>query len=164
MPNQTNISYRDKGFWISESFIEVLSQYICESFEKIGISNISSNLQKTYTQCNANRSGAYRGMVDVFLDDYVDGSQDKIAFIAVLEKTKPILKAKGPELSIMTLNEFESNKIDPAFINKWAFSVKTSSLISTIDIIIQMLNGTWTSDNYSVYYSGFPNPNGSMEI
>ncbi|WP_419698165.1 hypothetical protein [Mucilaginibacter sp. NFX135] len=164
MPNQANINYRGKGFWISESFIEVLSQYICETFENIGVNRLSQNLQKLYGQCDANRSGAYANMVDIFLDSLVDNEADKYIFIDVLWQTKSLLASKGSELSIPTLNEFERNKIDDSFINKWGFPIKISSLTTTIDIIIQMLNGIWDSDNYSVYYSGFPNPIGRPEI
>lgn len=158
------IEYNEKGFWIPESFIEVLSQYICETFENIGLSSFSENLTSIYDNCNANRIGVRVGMVDISLNDYIVSQSDKTELINVLTQTKNLIISKGQEISISALNQFENNKIDDYFKSEWIYPIKTQSLIATVDIIIQMLNGTWLSNNYSVYYQGFPKPPNSPEI
>ncbi|EDM33913.1 hypothetical protein PBAL39_05981 [Pedobacter sp. BAL39] len=64
----TNINYKDKGFWIPEAFIEVLSQYFCETCETIGVNIFSENLQKIYRQCYFNVRGENIGMVAISLN------------------------------------------------------------------------------------------------
>ena len=151
------IKYQGKGFWIPPSFIEVLSDYICQTFETIGVDTFSQNLQNIYRSCDANRLGESFDMVNILLDAYVTSTSDKTALIDVLSQTKSLILSIGTELSIELLSEFESRKSIDEYKSSWAFPIKTSSLAATIDIIIQMLNGTWESDSYDVYYAGFPN-------
>ena len=158
------IKFNSKGFWIPEAFVEVLSDYICEVFEANDVSTFSANLQDLYEYCDANRSGASMGMVGISFDRTITNDTDKATLIDILNQTKSLIGPKGQELSINTLNEFENRKVDDSFKKGWVFPVKTHSLTATIDIVIQMLNGTWASDNYSVYYTGFPNPTGQPEI
>ena len=160
----TRIIYQGKGFWIPPSFIEVLSDYICQTFETIGVNTFSQNLQNVYVSCDLNRKGESYGMVSFLLDAYVTTTSDKTALIDVLTQTKSLILSIGTELSIELLNDFESRKSLDEFKDPWFFPIKTSSLDATIDIINQMLNGTWESDNYDVYYAGFPNINNSPEI
>ncbi|HZY37671.1 MAG TPA: hypothetical protein VFE53_13530 [Mucilaginibacter sp.] len=163
MPNTTHISYKDKGFWIPESFIEVLSQYVCETFESIGLDNFSSALLEIYDDCHFNRNGSNVEMVNNGLDN-INDLADKVTFIDVLEKTKKFILSNGFELSVSTLNEFESKKLARSFMSNWTLPIKTQSLVATIDIIEKMLNETWESSNYGVYYAGFPKPDSAIEI
>jgi len=164
MPDTASIKFNNKGFRIPSSFIEVLSDYVCETFENIGIDTFSANLQKIYIGFDLNRKGEAIGMVNILLDKYITNNYDKTALINILSQTKNLVNLVGPELGIATLEDFESRKTDDYFKDPWAFPIKTQSLIATIDIIIQMLKGAWTSDNYSVYYVGFPNPMNMPEI
>jgi len=164
MPTAARIKYKNKGFWIPEEFIEVLSQYVCEAFERIGVDTFSPNLKKVYISCDANRGGSAIGMVGIPLDRYILNSDDKKALISVLQDTKTLVLSKGVELSIPVLNQFEFNKIDIAFANEWHYPIKTQSLASTIDIVGQLLNETWASSSHSVYFAGFPKPDNVTEI
>lgn len=103
-------------------------------------------------------------MVNILLDHYVTGTSDKTTLIDVLTKTKTLILSIGTELSIELLTEFERRKSIDEYKSSWAFPIKTGSLAATIDIIIQMLNSTWESDNYDVYYAGFPNIRNVPEI
>jgi hypothetical protein len=164
MANLTFIEFKSRGFWIPPSFIEVLCDYICGTFESVGISTFSQNLQDIYEDCDTNRKGSRIGIVDIPLDEYIINSTDTARLINVLNQTQELIASEGIELSIETLEDFESRKTDDYFNEPWAFPIKTQSLITTIDIIIKMLNGTWTSGNYSAYYTGFPNPMNMPEI
>jgi len=168
------IDYQGKGFWIPPSFIEVLSDYICPRKRRILIiiflhllklvNTLSQNLQNIYICCDANRLGESFDMVNILLDHYVTGTSDKTTLIDVLTKTKTLILSIGTELSIELLTEFERRKSIDEYKSSWAFPIKTGSLAATIDIIIQMLNSTWESDNYDVYYAGFPNIRNVPEI
>ena len=164
MDNTTYIKFNSHGFWIHQAFIEVLSEYICQIFENIGVNTFSQNLQEIYSICDSNRNGENIGMVGIPFNRTITNNDDKITIINVLNQTRTLILSKGTELSVATLEDFESRKTDDYFKVSWAFPIKTQSLIATIDIIIQMLNGTWISDNYSVYYTGFPNPTNMPEI
>jgi len=164
MAEQAFIEYKDKGFWIPEAFIEVISDYICLTFEDIGLIIFSENLQEIYDDCDSNRKGVKLGMVNISLDDYITNEIDRNNFITVLEETKTRILNEGIELSIVDLNAFESRKIDNYFKSDWSYPIKTQSLVATINIMEQLLNETWQSSNYSVYYMGFPNPSGKEEI
>jgi hypothetical protein len=164
MSEITTIEYNSQVFWIPPYFIEVLSDYICQVFESVGLANLPPNIQKGYIYCVLNRNGEAIGMVDIPLDGFLKNDTDKAVFIDLLNQTKALIRSKGPELSIETLDAFESRKTSDYFKSPWAFPIQTQSLIATIDIIIQMINGTWTSNNYSVHYAGFPNPRHFPEI
>jgi hypothetical protein len=164
MTGQAYIEYKEKGFWIPEAFIEVLSEYICQTMESIGLNTLSENLQEIYENCNANRKGVNLGIVNILFDDYVINEIDKNNLITIFEQTKTFMLSIGLELSIVELNAFENRKINNYFKNNWSFPIKTQSLVATIDIMEQLLNETWQSSNYSVYYVGFPNPAGVDEI
>lgn len=164
MDNTCYMRYNSHGFWIHQAFVEVLSEYFCETFENIGVSTLSDNMQEIYSICDTNRNGEAIGMVNISFDDTISNDDDKAAIIDVLNQTKTLISSKGSELSIAVLEDFESRKTDDYFKVPWAFPIQTQSLTATIDIIIQLLNGTWTSDNYAVFYTGFPNPMNMPEI
>jgi hypothetical protein len=164
MASLTYIDFNSKGFWIPEAFVEVLSEYICEIFEVHDMSTFSINLQRLYRNCNHNRKGESMGMVDISFDSTVTNDTDKTTLIDVLNQTKSLIASKGQELSVNILNEFENRKTSDSFKSRWVYPIQTHCLIATIDTILQMLNGTWTSDDYGVNYDGFPNPTKQPEI
>lgn len=164
MDNTTYLRYNSHGFWIHQTFVEILSEYICKTFEKIGVDTFSTNLQELYRICDANRNGEFIGMVGISFDRTITNNDDKSTIINILDHTKGSIASEGPELSIAVLEDFESRKTDDYFKVPWGFPIKTQSLITTIDMIIQLLNGTWYLNNYAVVYAGFPNPMGMPEI
>ena len=164
MARETKIEYQNKGFWIPEAFIEILSNYICKVFEDMTINTLSPNLQEIYSECDSNRNGENIGVVNILFDEFVTNEVDKSALIAVLEKTKILIQSLGEEISISVLNQFENNKLKDSFKKEWYHPIRTKSLISTLNIIQQVLNETWESTNYGIYYSGFPNPDNVIEL
>lgn len=164
MSKEIKIKYQGKGFWIYSNFIELLSQYICSRFETNGLATYNQNLLNIYDSCDGNRTGEKIGIVGFSINDDIQNSTDKNTLITVLQQTKIDIAALGSELSISALNQFESNKSDDYFKVKWAFPVKTQSLIGTIDIIIDLLNGNLQYDNYLINYQGFPVIPGSIIV
>jgi len=164
MPNTSYIRYKGKGFWIPEFFLEITCQYICKAFEQVGLSSVSPTLQAIYRQCNSNRIAASYSMGNISMDALEGNTADISSFISILVQAKALVLSIGTEISVSTLNQFEATKIDDDFKDIWTLPIKTQSIAATIDIIIQMLQETWNSSNYSVYYTGFPNPRNMPEI
>ncbi|MCM0667027.1 hypothetical protein [Flavobacterium tyrosinilyticum] len=152
----TKINYRGKGFWIEESFIELLSEYISKTFETIGLNTFSTNLLQIYNDCDTNRSGESTGMVGILLDRYINNIEDKNNLISIFQQTKTSITDLGSEISINQLNQFEDNKFDPYFASYWSIPVKTQSLLTTIDIMISLLNQTYQGTNTNICYNGYP--------
>lgn len=160
----TKINYKGKGFWIGECFIELLSEYIAQTFETIGLNTFSTNLLQIYDDCDTNRSGESSGMVGILLDKYITSIEDQNILINVLQQTKTAITAFGNEITINQLNQFEDNKFDPYFAIYWSLPVKTESLIATLDLMISLLNQTYQSTNTNIRYTGYPTIPGATII
>ena len=89
-------------------------------------------------------------------DRYITSIEDRDILINVLQQTKTAITAIGNEISINQLNQFEDNKFDSYFASYWSIPVKTQSLLSTIDIIISLLNQTYLGTNTNICYTGYP--------
>jgi len=157
--SDAKIEYNNQCFWIDEHFIELLSQYICETFEDIGLSTFNSVLSNIYFNCDFNKSGEAMQMVDIDLDK-INTQTDNSILISVFQQTKTRILALGTELSISQLNAFENNKTNALYKLPWDFPVKTQSLATTLDYIIDLLNGTFQYNNYGIQYINFPNNSG----
>jgi hypothetical protein len=154
------IKYRKSQLWLRESFVEVLSEYISIEFEKKTISEYSTGLQKIYKVCIGNKEGIHIGMVDIPFDIYLNGSADEEAMIDLLSRVKTELQSKGEKIEIEELNAIENRKVDDDFKSLWKIPVYVSSFVATIDCMIKMLNGEWTSTNHGVWFKGFAAPDG----
>lgn len=162
---RTYIEYKKKGFWVGESFIELLSDYICKEFEKKEISEYSEALQKIYEQCNDNSSGYNLGVVNIVFDRYLKELQDEQDMIALLQQTKTTLQAKGEKINEEELNEIESRKTDDYFKRNWQQPIYVSSFVATLDAMIGLLDGTFPHPkNYGLWYKGFGAPSGIKEM
>ncbi len=164
MLNTANILYNKNSFWIPETFMEILCQYICQSFESVGVSTFSSNLQNVYADCDDNTSGAMYGMLGISFNLYLTTKTGINSLIDVFTQTKSLILSIGDEISVNQLNEFENAKVADYFKSQWSIPIKTQSLASTLNIMIQLINGTLDSNNYSIYYVGFPSPEAATVI
>jgi hypothetical protein len=163
MASLTCIEYNDNRFWLIENFIEILSQYICKSFESTGVDNVSENLRDLYGQCDNNRLGNNTGMVGLSLDDYVQ-NEDKNTLIIILQQAKKLVLAEGELLTLSLLNSWEEEKSSEYFKTEWTIPIKTSSIATTFDYIIQVLNNSLDPDNIIIFYDGYPAPDGVTGI
>jgi hypothetical protein len=103
-------------------------------------------------------------MVNILFDKGITSAEDKTVLVDISNLTKTLIASKGTELKIEMLDAFESRKVDDSFKICWDFPIKTQSLITTIDMIIQLLNGTWASEDQCFHYTGFPNKGDMLEI
>jgi len=158
MAHETFIEYKNQGFWIPESFIEILSHFLCLTYEQSGLNTYSENLLEIYSNCDANRSGINAGMVNILFDKYL--TDDDINHISGLfDETKKLLISLGDQISIESLNVIENQKEDEYFKHSWVLPIQTKSLISTIDFMTQLLAQNFYFDNMEIHYTGFPKVN-----
>jgi hypothetical protein len=68
---ETRIYYQGKAFWTEECFIELLSYYICQTFENIGLNTFNTSLINIYDGCDGNREGVFLGMVTMRFDRHI---------------------------------------------------------------------------------------------
>jgi hypothetical protein len=74
--------------------MEVVSHYICEGFESIGVNTFSANLKSIYESCDANRGGSCIGMVRLPLDEDIISKEDKNNFLHVLDQAEILIASK----------------------------------------------------------------------
>lgn len=153
---ETRIHYQGKAFWTEECFIELISKYICLTYETIGLNTFSPGLMDVYICCDGNRSGVCVGYVNILFNQYITNTTDKMAMINVLNQTKTLVLSLGTTISVTQLNQFEDSKEDPVFANYWVHPVQTQSLASLLDLFIDLLNGNYPISNGSIHFSGFP--------
>jgi hypothetical protein len=153
---ELRIDYQGKAFWTEECFIELLSKYICQTFENIGLNTFNASLMNIYMDCDGNRSGVCVGYVNILFNENITNNTDKTTLINILNQTKTIVLSLGTTISVAQLNQFEDSKEDPVFANYWVYPVQTQSLASLLDLFIDLLNGTYPISNGSVHFSGFP--------
>jgi hypothetical protein len=154
---ETTVNYNNQKFWIKESFLELLSHYICETFEEIGVSTFNPVLWDIYDSCDLNKVGA--GIVPCLVLDDVISATDKNTLISVLQQAKSKILSLGTEISVNELNRLENKKELESCKQFWDTPVRTQSLATTIDYIIELLNGTFQYHNRMIHYINFPNPN-----
>jgi hypothetical protein len=150
--NSTFTEYNGKGFYLEELFIEIVSHFICQSYENIGLNSFNLALIEVYEYCEMNRrTGSYTSLI---LDDIINPT-DAQTLISVLEQAKPLILAYGTELTTANLNQLEATKTAASLRHVWILPIKTPSLVTTLSLIQQLLNGTFPYTNQSYHYQGF---------
>ena len=144
----TKITYKEnKGFWLTESFTQLTLYYISQEIAKPQ-HNIP-NKQELLNDLDFDIQGHTRGYMSISLFEYVNDSSDEQIMIQVFQNVKTTLQNKG---TLITVNELMSIPTEDFYL-KYILDKKpfpTSGLIKIIDVLIQMLKGTWTSTNYDM--------------
>lgn len=141
----TFIDYKDKkGFYISESFMQLAIFYISEELKKSQYTFV--NKTDLLDTLDSSIKGYDKGFLVLLWDEELVGTDDEQTMIQVLQNVKASLLSKGNMISLAELKSIPTD--DPDF--ERLFSSKpfpTSELIKIMDALIQMLNGSWTSTN-----------------
>jgi len=153
---ETFIDYEtDKGFGISEAFLEVLSNFICQVFEEKGLANKSEWYLNLYNEFDIARKGLRQGYLGFLLKKFLNDQVKEQEFVSILKATKSKIQNKGTEIRIQDLNSLEKNKPKDVFKNNWTIPIKTKDLVNVLDILIKMINGEWQSTTHRVIFEGF---------
>lgn len=144
----TFIDYQNnKGFYISETFMQLTWHYVLQEIIKPQYSFADKDdLIEDFQQ---DIDGIHAGYLVLSWDDYLEGPTEEQTMIQVLQNVKIALQSKGTFISVEEMQAIPTE--DRMF--KWLYSEKpfpTADLIKIIDALIQMLQGTWESTNYNM--------------
>ena len=145
----TKIRYKEeKGFWISEAFIQLAFCYIFQEAKKSQYN--FSNKQDLLGDFEDKINGYRNGYLILGWDEEVIASQtEEQTMLQVLQNVKVALQSKGSYISVAELQSIPTEDED----FKILYSRKpfpTAELIKIIDALVKMLQGTWDSTNYSM--------------
>lgn len=154
---QTFINYgKNKGFEINEAFMEILSNFICQTFENRGFGSKPQWYTDMYEDFDLCSKGVYQNWMSFVFEDYLNNDVSREnELINILEETKTLISSEGEKIGLAELQKLEDRKISEDSKNKWNIPIQTSDLISVLDILIKILRYEWKSDNYKVTFEGF---------
>ncbi len=142
------IEYQNgKGFNIAEDYMQLMIYYIHEELKKPQYIFENKNLINIDNESIIN--GYQSSYLTLGWDDMFINSTEEQTMIQVLQNVKTNLQNKGEWISV---DELQAIPTEDEYI-KGLYSRKpfpTTELIKIIDSLIQMLQGTWTSDNYNM--------------
>ncbi len=141
------IDYNDKGFCTSDSYMQLALYYINEEFKENQYVFTNKNTILKYHEEVIN--GYMAGWFAFLWDEYILNTTEEQTMVQVLQNVKITLLNKGSNISISELQAIPT--VDEDF--KHLYSRKPfpiSELIKIIDALIQMLQGTWTADNFDM--------------
>lgn len=154
----------DKGFWLEERFLEVLSYYVCLVFEKKGLEDRPEWYLEVYDDFLVITHGYNSGNQGFLFKEYLDFKKEREGVvISILEETKKMLLSKGKEIGLEELAKTEERKIHKDFVNDWPIPLQVNSFIIVIDFMIQMFQHKWEEDR-TVWFKGYPHPDGADVI
>ncbi|OCA74793.1 hypothetical protein BBI00_10815 [Chryseobacterium arthrosphaerae] len=141
----TFIDYKDKkGFYISESFMQLAIYYISEELKKSQYTFV--NKTELLDTLDSSIKGYDKGFLVLLWDEELEGTVDEQTMILLLQNVKASLMNKGDMISLTELKAIPTD--DPDFERLYSRNpFPTSELIKIMDALIQMLNGSWTSTN-----------------
>jgi hypothetical protein len=145
--NADFIDYRDnKGFYISNIFMQLLIHYINEELKKS--QHIFTNKNKFLYDNESIISGVRAGYFALTWDSTIVNSTEEQTMIQILQTVKTTLQNKGAFISVSELQGIPTSDEDFKIFYRDPFP--TAELIKISDALIQMLQGTWTYTNYGM--------------
>ena len=141
------IDYKNKGFQISDIYMQLVLYYINEELKKNQYIFTNKGYLQRYHESIIN--GNMAGWFAFLWDEKLSNSSDEQTMLQVLENVKITLQNKGSFISVAELQTIPTEDKDfKRFYGRYPFP--TSELIKVIDALIQMLQGTWESTNYNM--------------
>lgn len=145
---KTLIEYeKDKGFWISESMMQLVLFYILEEVEKPEY--LLPGKEDLVMDLKFHINGYSRSYMSVGLFDTIASPADEQLMIQLLNAVKTGLQKKGSLISVEELMKIPTE--DPALkyiLDKKPFP--TAELIRVMDALIHMLEKTWDHKDYQM--------------
>ncbi len=141
------IDYKNKGFQISDIYMQLALYYINEELKKNQYIFTNKGYLQRYHESIIN--GNMAGWFAFLWDEKLSNSSDEQTMLQVLENVKITLQNKGSFISVAELQTIPTEDKDfKRFYGRYPFPI--SELIKIIDALIQMLQGTWESTNYNM--------------
>ncbi|MGN7866994.1 hypothetical protein [Chryseobacterium sp. 22458] len=145
---KTLVEYeKDKGFWISESMMQLVLHYILEEAEKPECS--LPDKEDLVMDLKFHINGYSRGYMSVGLFDSIESPADEQLMIQLLNDVKTGLQKKGNLISVEELMKIPTEDLAFKYIlDKKPFP--TAELIRVMNALIQMLERIWDHKDYQM--------------
>lgn len=143
----SKITYKqNKGFWVEETFMQLVYHYVHEELvnPQYLVTNKSTLLKSIKDRVN----GYFIGIMSLGWRNLVETNSEIQTMIQVLENVKTTLKSKGKYISVGELQNISTEDVEFKLYFTSPFPI--SGLIVILDALIQMLKGTWTSTDYNM--------------
>jgi hypothetical protein len=138
---------QNKGFWIAESFMQLVLHYIYKEASKpqYTITNKPLFLEDMKFKID----GYANGYMTLGWGGFIESTVEKQTMIQILQNVKTTLQSKGINISVSELMSIPTaDETLKYMLDKKPFP--TAELIRVIDALIQILEGTWESTNYNM--------------
>ncbi|MFB9079012.1 hypothetical protein ACFFLS_10060 [Flavobacterium procerum] len=154
MPSTTYIRYeKNKGFWITEGDFEIISAFVVNAFEKIGLKNKPEWYLEIFEDFDEVMKGHQQRVMHILFADSLDFIPERESkIIEVFELTKKLIHEEGEKLSPEKLNKMQKLKDRPHTIVEWTGPLYTDDMIHVVDIMIKMLKREWNDGDYKVEF------------
>lgn len=154
MPSTTYIRYeRNKGFWIGEFDFEIISAFIVNAFEQIGLNNKPDWYLEIFEDFEEIMKGHQQRVMHVLFDDslaFIPERESEI--IEVFELAKNLIQDEGEKILPEKLNKMQDIKDWPQTQVEWTGPLYTDDMIHVVDIMIKMLKKEWNDGDYKVEF------------
>ena len=142
------IQYQNgNGFNIAEDFMQLFLYYANEEIKKPQYLFINKNL---LIQDNESVIDGYQSnYLTLGWKNILTNTSEEQTMIEVLQNVKTTLQNQGAFISVAEMQAIPTEDEDFKLLYS-RNPFPTSELIKIIDALIQMLQGTWTADNYDM--------------
>ncbi|QGK72785.1 hypothetical protein [Flavobacterium sp. SLB02] len=154
MPSTTYIRYeKNKGFWIGEFEFEIITAFIVNAFEEIGLKDKPEWYLEIFEDFEEITKGHQQRVMHILFDDslaFITKRESEI--IKVFELAKKLIQQEGEKLLPEKLNKMQDIKDWPQTQVEWTGPLYTDDMIHVVDIMIKMLRKEWNDGNYAAEF------------
>ncbi len=137
---------QNKGFWIEETFMQLVYHYIHE--ELIKPQYILTNKNRLLKSTKDRINGYFIGSMSLGWRNLIETNSEIQTMTQVLQNTKITLNSKGEYISVGELQNISTEDVEFKLYLSNPFP--TSGLIEILNALIQMLNGSWAPTDYNM--------------
>lgn len=136
----------NKGFWIHETYAQLIFQLIYVELQKTQY--LFANKEDLLYDCEATINGWFNGYIGLSWEDEILNQTDEQTMILLLQNIITYLQTKGKYITISELKAMPTQDEHWKSVMDRDFPV--SELIRIFNALIQMLQNTWESTNYDM--------------
>ncbi len=136
----------NKGFWIHETYAQLVFQFIYNELRKTNYT--FTNKENILYDCKGIVNGWFKGYIGLSWDEDLVSQADEQMMILALQNTITTLKEKGKYITVAEQRAMPTEDEHWKRVMDRDFPV--SELVRILNTLINMLQGTWESTNYDM--------------
>lgn len=141
------LTYKNnKGFWVHETYAQLIYQLIYAELQKPEYT--FSHKQEFLEDCEDIINGISIGYIGLNWIEYLINQADEQTMVQLLQNVITYLQTKGKYIAVTELKAMQTQDEHWKAVMDRNFPV--SELIRIFNALIQMLQGTWDSNNYDM--------------